>query len=117
MDIVVLDAALSTVSAYDIGSSQAMLHYRKISGCNARKIFLDMTQTLGAGMVQMMENSVTPYLEVISILYLKRKSQILFAAFALPTNCWNLCDFKNFYENFRLTFPLHLAILILVKAS
>ena len=34
-----------------------------------------------------------------------------------PTNCWNLCDFKSFYENFRLTFPLHLAILILVKAS
>ena len=34
---------------------------------------LDMTQTLGAGMVQMMENSVTPYLEVISIFISEKK--------------------------------------------
>ena len=57
MDITGLDAALSTVSAYDIGSSTSPVTLQEDIGKS-----LDMTQTLGAGMVQMMENSVTPYL-------------------------------------------------------
>lgn len=29
----------------------------------------------------------------------------------------SLCDFKNFYENFRLTFPLHLVIFLFLTVS
>ena len=77
MDITGLDAALSTVSAYDIGSSTSPVTLQEDIGVAMLGKSLDMTQTLGAGMVQMMENSVTPYRS----LYLKRKSQILFCGF------------------------------------
>lgn len=62
MDIAGLDAALSTVSAYDIGSSTSPVTLQEDIGVAMLGKSLDMTQTLGAGMVQMMENSVTPYL-------------------------------------------------------
>ena len=60
MDITGLDAALSTVSAYDIGSSTSPVTLQEDIAMLGKS--LDMTQALGAGMVQMMENSVTPYL-------------------------------------------------------
>ena len=60
MDITGLDAALSTVSAYDIGSSTSPVTLQEDIGVAMLGKSLDMTQTLGAGMVQMMENSVTP---------------------------------------------------------
>ena len=60
MDITGLDAALSTVSAYDIGSSTSPVTLQEDIGVAMLGKSLDMT--LGAGMVQMMENSVTPYL-------------------------------------------------------
>jgi len=73
MDITGLDAALSTVSAYDIGSSTSPVTLQEDIGVAMLGKSLDMTQTLGAGMVQMMENSVTPYLGVISIFISEKK--------------------------------------------
>ena len=117
MDITGLDAALSTVSAYDIGSSTSPVTLQEDIGVAMLGKSLDMTQTLGAGMVQMMENS----LEVISIFISEKKvADFVLRLLLCPQIVGifvSLCDFKNFYENFRLTFPLHLAILILVKAS
>lgn len=62
MDITGLDAALSTVSSYDIGSSTSPVTLQEDIGVAMLGKSLDMTQTLGASMVQMMENSATPYL-------------------------------------------------------
>ena len=52
MDITGLDAALSTVSAYDIGSSTSPVTLQEDIGVAMLGKSLDMTQTLGAGMVQ-----------------------------------------------------------------
>ena len=80
---------------------------------------LDMTQTLGClSMVQMMENSVTPYLEVISIFISEKKVADFVLRLLLCLQIVGIFVISRaFYENFRLTFPAHLAILILVKAS
>lgn len=62
MDIAGLSSALSTVSSYDIGSSTDPVTLQEDVGIAMLGKSLDMTQTLGTGMVQMMEHSVTPNL-------------------------------------------------------
>ena len=62
MDITGLDAALSTVSAYDIGSSTSHVTLQEDIGVAMLGKSIDITDTLGACMVQIMDNSVTPYL-------------------------------------------------------
>ena len=53
----------SEVEFMDItGSSTSPVTLQEDIGVAMLGKSLDMTQTLGAGMVQMMENSVTPYL-------------------------------------------------------
>ena len=60
MDIANLDTALSTLTAYDASSpvSQGSLAYAV--GAAVLGQSLDLTQEMGAAMIQMMEQSVTP---------------------------------------------------------
>ena len=62
MDIAGLNSALNVVSSYDIGSSTDPVTLQEDVGIAMLGKSLDMTQTLGASMVQMMEHSVTPNL-------------------------------------------------------
>ena len=61
MDFSTVDMALDTLSAYDVSSvSQGSLAYAV--GTSVLGQSLDLTQAMGASMVQMMERSVTPEL-------------------------------------------------------
>lgn len=61
MDFSTVDMALDTLSAYDVSSvSQGSLAYAV--GTSVLGQSLDLTQEMGASMVQMMERSVTPEL-------------------------------------------------------
>lgn len=62
MDITSLNSAVNTVSSYDIGSSVSPVTLQEYVGAAVLGQSLDMAETLGAGMVQMMERSVTPEL-------------------------------------------------------
>lgn len=62
MDFANIDIALSTLSAYDAGSSVGSASLAYAVGTEILSQSLDMTQELGASMVQMMERSVTPEL-------------------------------------------------------
>ena len=61
MDFSTVDMALGTLSAYDASSvSQGSLAYAV--GAAVLGQSLDLTQEMGASMIQMMEHSVTPEL-------------------------------------------------------
>ena len=61
MDFSTVDMALDTLSAYDTSSvSQGSLAYAVGTAVLGQS--LDLTQEMGASMVQMMERSVTPEL-------------------------------------------------------
>lgn len=61
MDFSTVDMALDTLSAYDVSSvSQGSLAYAVGTAVLGQS--LDLTQEMGASMVQMMERSVTPEL-------------------------------------------------------
>lgn len=61
MDFSTVDMALGTLSAYDASSvSQGSLAYAVDTAVLGQS--LDLTQEMGASMVQMMERSVTPEL-------------------------------------------------------
>lgn len=62
MDFANIDIALSTLSAYDAGSSVSSASLAYAVGTEILSQSLDMTQELGASMIQMMERSVTPEL-------------------------------------------------------
>lgn len=62
MDFSNIDIALSTLSAYDASSSASSASLAYAVGTEILSQSLDMTQELGASMVQMMERSVTPEL-------------------------------------------------------
>ena len=58
MDITGLDAALSKVSAYDIGSSTSPVTLQEDIGVAMLGKSLDMTQTLGAGKAKAAEQNL-----------------------------------------------------------
>lgn len=61
MDFSTVDMALGTLSAYDASSvSQGSLAYAVNTAVLGQS--LDLTQEMGASMIQMMEHSVTPEL-------------------------------------------------------
>lgn len=61
MDFSTVDMALGTLSAYDASSvSQGSLAYAVDTAVLGQS--LDLTQEMGASMIQMMERSVTPEL-------------------------------------------------------
>lgn len=61
MDFSTVDMALGTLSAYDAASvSQGSLAYAVSTAVLSQS--LDLTQEMGASMIQMMEHSVTPEL-------------------------------------------------------
>lgn len=62
MDFSNLDMALSTLSAYDASSSVSSASLAYAVGTEILSQSIDMTETLGTSMVQMMERSVTPEL-------------------------------------------------------
>lgn len=62
MDFANIDIALSTLSAYDASSSVSSASLAYAVGTEILSQSLDMTQEMGASMVQMMERSVTPEL-------------------------------------------------------
>lgn len=62
MDIANLDAALSTLTAYDASSSVSQGSLAYAVGTAVLSQSLDLTQEMGAAMIQMMEHSVTPQL-------------------------------------------------------
>lgn len=62
MDFSSIDMALSTISAYDASSSVSSASLAYAVGTEILSQSLDMTQVMGASMIQMMERSVTPEL-------------------------------------------------------
>lgn len=62
MDFSNIDLALSTLSAYDASSSVSTSSLAYAVGTEVLSQSLDMTQQMGASMIQMMEHSVTPEL-------------------------------------------------------
>ena len=62
MDFSIVDAALGTMTAYDATSSVGTSSLAYAVGIEILSQSLDMTQILGASMIQMMERSVTPEL-------------------------------------------------------
>ena len=62
MDFSNLDMALSTISAYDASSSVSSASLAYAVGTEILSQSIDMTQAMGASMIQMMERSVTPEL-------------------------------------------------------
>lgn len=62
MDFSTIDAALSTMTAYDASSSVSTGSLAYAVGTEVLSQSLDMTAVMGASMIQMMERSVTPQL-------------------------------------------------------
>lgn len=62
MDFSNIDMALSTLTAYDATSSVSSASLAYAVGTEILSQSLDMTQEMGASMIQMMERSVTPEL-------------------------------------------------------
>lgn len=62
MDFSIVDAALGTMTAYDATSSVGTSSLAYAVGTEMLSQSLDMTQAMGASMIQMMERSVTPEL-------------------------------------------------------
>ncbi len=62
MDFSIVDAALGTMTSYDATSSVGTSSLAYAVGTEILSQSLDMTQILGASMIQMMERSVTPEL-------------------------------------------------------
>lgn len=62
MDFSSIDMALSTISAYNASSSVSSASLAYAVGTEILSQSLDMTQVMGASMIQMMERSVTPEL-------------------------------------------------------
>lgn len=62
MDFSIVDAALGTMTAYDATSSVSTASLAYAVGTEMLSQSLDMTQIMGASMIQMMERSVTPEL-------------------------------------------------------
>lgn len=62
MDFSIVDVALGTMTAYDATSSVGTSSLAYAVGTEILSQSLDMTQILGASMIQMMERSVTPEL-------------------------------------------------------
>ena len=62
MDFSTVDMALGTLSAYDASSSVSQGSLAYAVGTAVLGQSLDLTQEMGASMVQMMERSVTPEL-------------------------------------------------------
>lgn len=60
MDIANLDAALSTLTAYDASSSVSQGSLAYAVGAAVLGQSLDLTEAMGTAMIQMMERSVTP---------------------------------------------------------
>ncbi|MBP3487703.1 MAG: YjfB family protein [Roseburia sp.] len=62
MDFSNIDLALGTLTAYDATSSVSSASLAYAVGTEILSQSLDMTQEMGASMIQMMERSVTPEL-------------------------------------------------------
>lgn len=62
MDFSNIDIALSTISAYDASSSVSSASLAYAVGTEILSQSIDMTEVMGASMIQMMERSVTPEL-------------------------------------------------------
>lgn len=62
MDFSLVDSALSTMTAYDAGSSVSPASLAYAVGTKLLSESLDMTEVMGQSMIQMMEHSVTPEL-------------------------------------------------------
>ncbi len=62
MDFANIDIALGTISAYDAASSVSQGSLAYAVGTAVLSQSLDLTQEMGASMIQMMEHSVTPAL-------------------------------------------------------
>lgn len=62
MDFSNIDLALGTLTAYDATSSVSSSSLAYAVGTEILSQSLDMTQEMGASMIQMMERSVTPEL-------------------------------------------------------
>ena len=62
MDIGSITPALDTLSAYDADSSVSLVSLAYAVSTELLSQQLDMTQEMGAAMIQMMERSVTPEL-------------------------------------------------------
>ncbi len=62
MDFSNIDLALGTLTAYDASSSVSSSSLAYAVGTEILSQSLDMTQQMGASMIQMMEHSVTPEL-------------------------------------------------------
>lgn len=62
MDFANIDMALSTLSAYDAASSVSQGSLAYAVGTAVLSQSLDLTQEMGASMIQMMEHSVNPAL-------------------------------------------------------
>lgn len=62
MDFSNIDLALGTLTAYDASSSVSSASLAYAVGTEILSQSLDMTQEMGASMIQMMERSVTPEL-------------------------------------------------------
>lgn len=62
MDFSIVDAALSTMTTYDASSSIGTASLAYAVGTELLSQSLDMTEVMGASMIQMMERSVTPQL-------------------------------------------------------
>lgn len=62
MDFSNIDMALSTISAYDASSSVSSASLAYAVSTEVLSQSIDMTEVMGASMIQMMERSVTPEL-------------------------------------------------------
>lgn len=62
MDFSLVDSALSTMTAYDAGSSVSTASLAYAVGTKLLSQSLDATEVMGQAMIQMMEHSVTPEL-------------------------------------------------------
>lgn len=62
MDFTNIDLALGTLTAYDASSSVSSASLAYAVGTEILSQSLDMTQEMGASMIQMLEHSVTPEL-------------------------------------------------------
>lgn len=62
MDFSNIDMALSTISAYDASSSVSSASLAYAVSTEVLSQSIDMTEVMGASMIQMLERSVTPEL-------------------------------------------------------
>ena len=67
MDFTNIDLALGTLTAYDASSSVSSASLAYAVGTEILSQSLDMTQEMGASMIQMLERSVTPELGNIDV--------------------------------------------------